>query len=74
MKSSKPALVVMWFLRMYKKFISPILPPACRFTPTCSEYMYDAICQYGAIRGIYMGIKRILRCNPFCKGGFDPVR
>ena len=57
----------------YKKYISKALPPACRFTPTCSEYMYEAIRRYGAGKGLFIGIKRILRCNPFSKGGYDPV-
>jgi len=61
-------------LRLYKTFLSPLLPSACRFTPTCSVYAMQAIEKYGAIRGTWMGIKRILRCQPFCKGGEDPVR
>ncbi|HSE40587.1 MAG TPA: membrane protein insertion efficiency factor YidD [Acidobacteriota bacterium] len=74
MSSSIVSRGVLGLLRFYKRFISPILIPACRFTPTCSEYMMDAVRRYGALKGIWMGIKRILRCNPFCKGGFDPVR
>jgi uncharacterized protein len=74
MNKSKPAVVVMRMLELYKRFLSPLLPPACRFTPSCSEYMYEAVSHYGAAKGIFMGMKRILRCNPFCKGGFDPVR
>jgi uncharacterized protein len=61
-------------LKVYKSFLSPFLPMACRFTPTCSEYMMDAIAKYGALKGTFMGTKRILRCQPFCKGGFDPVK
>lgn len=61
-------------LRFYKKLISPLFGPVCRFTPSCSEYMYDAVSRYGLIRGIYLGSKRILRCHPFSKGGFDPVK
>lgn len=53
--------------------LSPFLPSACRFTPTCSEYMSQAIEKYGALRGIWMGTGRILRCQPFCRGGHDPV-
>ncbi|MDR1538206.1 MAG: membrane protein insertion efficiency factor YidD [Clostridiales bacterium] len=60
-------------LAFYKKFISPVLPPSCRFTPTCSEYMYEAVERYGAAMGMLLGAKRILRCNPFCRGGYDPV-
>jgi uncharacterized protein len=61
-------------LKIYKSFLSPFLPMACRFTPSCSEYMMDAISKYGSFKGTFMGVKRILRCQPFCKGGFDPVK
>ncbi|HME05986.1 MAG TPA: membrane protein insertion efficiency factor YidD [Bryobacteraceae bacterium] len=61
-------------LRIYKRFLSPLLPSACRFEPTCSEYMREAVERHGALRGIGMGLKRLLRCHPFCEGGFDPVR
>lgn len=60
-------------LRCYKACISPLLPQACRFEPTCSVYMYQAIRKKGILRGIWLGTKRLLRCNPFCAGGFDPV-
>jgi uncharacterized protein len=60
-------------LRLYKRYISPWLPPACRFEPTCSVYMYQAIQKKGILKGSILGIKRLLRCNPFCAGGFDPV-
>ena len=60
-------------LRFYKKNISPTLPPSCRFMPTCSEYAYEAIDKYGSLKGGYLAVKRILRCNPFSKGGYDPV-
>jgi hypothetical protein len=66
--------LVLDFLRLYKTFLSPFFPPACRFTPTCSEYAAQAVEKYGAIRGTWLGAKRILRCQPFCKGGFDPVK
>jgi uncharacterized protein len=65
---------IVMLLRGYKRFISPILPSACRFYPTCSEYMLDAVTKYGAARGVWMGIKRIGRCHPFHAGGYDPVR
>jgi putative membrane protein insertion efficiency factor len=61
-------------LRIYKRWISPLLPSACRCHPTCSEYMMQAIQTHGAIRGVWMGLKRIARCHPFHQGGFDPVR
>jgi putative membrane protein insertion efficiency factor len=57
----------------YRRFISPILPPACRFVPTCSEYGYEAIAKYGIIRGGRLAVWRVLRCNPFVPGGYDPV-
>ena len=61
-------------LRFYKRWISPMLPSACRFHPTCSEYMREAVERYGVLRGVSMGIRRLLRCHPFHAGGFDPVR
>jgi putative membrane protein insertion efficiency factor len=57
----------------YRRFLSPLLPPACRFVPTCSEYGYEAIAKYGIIRGGRLAVWRVLRCNPFVPGGFDPV-
>lgn len=60
-------------LRGYKRFISPLLPPACRFEPTCSVYAMDAISKYGVGRGSWMAMRRLLRCHPFHPGGWDPV-
>ena len=60
-------------IRWYKRNISPLQPPSCRFIPTCSEYTYQAIERFGVLRGCLLGVGRILRCNPFFKGGFDPV-
>ena len=66
--------LVMDLLGVYKAMVSPFLPPACRFEPSCSEYAHQAVEKYGALKGTWMGVKRILRCQPFCKGGHDPVR
>lgn len=60
-------------IRLYKRFLSPMLPSACRFEPTCSVYTYQAIEKYGVFKGGWMGIKRISRCHPFNPGGYDPV-
>ena len=65
--------IALFLIRFYKKAISPFLPSACRFYPTCSEYTYQAIEKYGFLRGSWFGIRRIARCNPFNAGGFDPV-
>ncbi|HEV8367378.1 MAG TPA: membrane protein insertion efficiency factor YidD [Pyrinomonadaceae bacterium] len=61
-------------LRFYKLAISPLLPPSCRFIPTCSEYAIDAIARYGALRGSQLALRRLLRCHPFHPGGYDPVK
>ena len=60
-------------VRFYQKFISPLLPPACRFTPSCSEYMRQALIKHGAFKGTFLGTRRLLRCHPFNPGGHDPV-
>jgi hypothetical protein len=59
---------------MYQRFVSPLLPSACRFYPTCSQYMRDAVERYGVAKGVWMGVRRLARCHPFHAGGFDPVR
>jgi putative membrane protein insertion efficiency factor len=61
-------------LRIYKRWVSPAIPSACRFYPTCSEYMMEAIERHGVLRGVGMGLRRLLRCHPFHQGGVDPVR
>ena len=66
--------VVIATLGFYKRFLSPLLPSACRYRPTCSEYMIEAVDKYGVWRGVWMGTLRLLRCHPFHEGGFDPVR
>ncbi|MGC8926396.1 MAG: membrane protein insertion efficiency factor YidD [Myxococcota bacterium] len=65
---------LIYFIRLYQRFVSPMLPPVCRFHPTCSEYTVEALREYGLFRGGLLGIYRILRCNPFSRGGYDPVR
>lgn len=60
-------------IRLYQRFISPALPPSCRFTPTCSHYTYEAIERYGVFKGGWLGVKRITRCHPLNPGGHDPV-
>ena len=65
--------IVVGLLRGYKRFISPLLPPACRFYPTCSEYTIESIQRHGLLRGGWLGTRRLLRCHPFSKGGYDPV-
>ncbi len=65
--------IFIFLIKLYRKLISPLFPPCCRFTPTCSEYALEAFQKHGAFKGLYLTIWRILRCNPFCKGGHDPV-
>jgi len=60
-------------IRIYQMTLSKVLPPSCRFTPTCSQYTYQAIDRFGLLRGSWMGFLRVLRCNPFHAGGYDPV-
>ena len=73
----KKQKILLFLLRIYKKFISPIFKSIgieCKYYPTCSEYMRQAIEKYGAFKGTYLGIKRLIRCNPFSKGGYDPLK
>lgn len=65
--------VIIALITIYQKCISPVLPRSCKFYPSCSQYMKDAIEKYGVIKGIILGIWRILRCNPLSAGGYDPV-
>jgi uncharacterized protein len=61
-------------LQAYRKFLSPMLPPSCRYEPSCSLYTVQAIEKYGVLKGLFMGTLRVLRCHPFARGGFDPVK
>jgi putative membrane protein insertion efficiency factor len=65
--------VALFLLRFYKRFISPLLPPMCRFEPTCSVYTMQAVEKYGVLRGVWLGLRRLGRCHPFNPGGWDPV-
>ena len=65
--------LLLYLIKWYKRSVSPNLPPACRFLPTCSEYAYTAIERFGVLKGGALALWRIMRCNPFCKGGYDPV-
>ncbi|PWH19192.1 MAG: membrane protein insertion efficiency factor YidD [Ardenticatenia bacterium] len=65
--------IVLALIRFYQRFISPGLPPSCRFEPSCSQYGYQAIERYGVLLGGWLALKRIARCHPFHPGGYDPV-
>lgn len=64
---------VLILIRLYQRFVSPFLPPACRFHPSCSQYLSEAVEKWGLVRGLYLGLRRLGRCHPFHPGGFDPV-
>lgn len=66
--------ILLLLIKTYQKFISPMFGRKCRFYPTCSEYSKQAIAKYGAVKGTYLSIKRILKCHPFHKGGYDPLK
>lgn len=65
--------IILGFISFYREVISPLTPKSCRYLPTCSEYGYEAIQRYGILKGSWLLLRRIARCHPFCKGGFDPV-
>jgi len=65
--------ILLWLIRLYQNTISKALPPSCRFTPSCSQYTYEAIEKHGVLKGGWLGVKRISRCHPLNPGGYDPV-
>ncbi len=65
--------IIIGLIRFYQKFVSPLFPPTCRFEPTCSTYALQAVEKFGVLKGLYLGLRRVLRCNPLSKGGYDPV-
>lgn len=66
-------IILITLIRLYQKFISPLLGSNCRFIPTCSQYSIEAIKKYGSIRGTYLSVRRLLKCHPFHSGGYDPL-
>ena len=68
-----PKRAMLWAIRFYRAAISPMHQPCCRFIPTCSQYALEAVEKYGALKGGYLALRRILRCHPLHKGGYDPV-
>ncbi|TAK09042.1 MAG: membrane protein insertion efficiency factor YidD [Candidatus Manganitrophaceae bacterium] len=68
------AFIYLFIVRLYQSIISPLFPPVCRFYPTCSSYSIEAVKRHGFLIGIAMTIKRLIRCHPFCSGGYDPVK
>lgn len=65
--------LILKLIRFYQLGISPLLPPSCIYTPTCSQYGYEAVSKHGLLKGGYLTLRRILRCHPFARGGYDPV-
>ena len=68
-----PTEIALGLIRLYRYIISPLLPPSCRFTPTCSRYASEALERYGLLKGLYLAGKRLCRCHPFTRGGYDPL-
>lgn len=67
------ARALVGLIQIYRKVVSPLMPSRCRFVPSCSLYTADAIREFGAVRGMWLGVRRILKCHPFHPGGFDPI-
>ncbi len=65
--------VILFFIKVYQLLISPLTGPTCRFYPSCSEYAFEAVKKHGSLKGVFLAVKRILKCHPFHPGGFDPV-
>lgn len=66
--------VILGGIRIYKRYVSPLFPPSCRFTPSCSQYTLEAVEEYGVLKGLGKGVWRLSRCHPFTRGGYDPVK
>lgn len=66
--------MMIFLLKIYRRFISPLKPATCRFYPTCSEYALRAVEKYGCLKGLFLTIKRLLKCHPFHPGGYDPLQ
>ena len=66
--------VLIWIITFYRKWISPMMAPRCRFEPTCSRYALEAVTKYGALKGSWLAVKSILKCHPFHPGGYDPLK
>ena len=73
-KTGLAATVLLLLVKTYRYGISPLFPPSCRYVPTCSEYALEAVSRYGALRGGWLALRRILRCHPFAAGGYDPLK
>ncbi|WP_084067118.1 membrane protein insertion efficiency factor YidD [Desulfocicer vacuolatum] len=65
--------VILFFIKVYQLLVSPLTGPTCRFYPSCSEYAFEAVKKHGSLKGVFLAVKRILKCHPFHPGGFDPV-